>query len=193
MAPRRFWIATLLALCGGSSPSRSVSLGQISQHDVEVQIISPRPGANFPNSAVPLRARLAAPRSATSGDPPAGWALSISLDEDGESTVVPGVVVEGELPELQAGPHSITIALVDNHASGALLGPRSKVHFTVGAAPPPPEIIIESPEARLQRRLSASDAISTQVRFTRASALTHAHARIRTHARTNTRTRAHTR
>lgn len=147
---------------------------EYSQNDVEIQIISPRPGVNFPGGAVPLRARLAVPRSASRADPPAGWALSISLDDDGESTVVPGVVVDGELPELPAGPHSITIALVDSLSSGSLLGPRSKVYFTVGTAPPPPEIIIESPEARLQRRLSASEAISAQVRITQLQTLENA-------------------
>ena len=79
--------------------------------EVEVQIISPRPGTHVPSGAVPLRARLAMRAVATV--PPTGWALSISLGEDGESTVVPGVEVNGELPALPPGAHSVTIALVD--------------------------------------------------------------------------------
>jgi len=163
----RCWLALSLAVWCGGGPSRCSLLVR---HDVEVQVISPRPGLNFPG-AVPLRARLVVPKGADAADLPPGWALSISLDEDGESTVVPGVEVDGELPQLSPGPHSITIALVDNLASGALLGPRSNVHFTVGASPPPPEIIIESPEARLQRRASPSDAVGAQVRVTQLQTL----------------------
>ena len=192
------WLATfILASCcclctPGSSGTPPASEFAV-PHDAEVQIISPRPGVKVEGGAVPLRVRLALRPGC--GAVPSSWALSISLDEDGESTVVPGAVVDGELPALPPGAHSITIALVDGEASGAavnwplfhakldldcgsselkchahagaLLGPRASVHFTVGVAPPAPEIVIEEPPAKLWRRASADDATAAQVRITR--------------------------
>ena len=136
--------------------------------EVEVQIISPRPGTHVPSGAVPLRARLAMRAVATV--PPTGWALSISLGEDGESTVVPGVEVNGELPALPPGAHSVTIALVDAEAGGAMLGPRAKVHFSVGVAQPLPEIIIEEPAARLLM-VKAGETMTAVVRVARLATL----------------------
>ena len=166
MAPSaRLLAAAVLAACvpvraGTAAPEPS---------SVEVQIVSPRPGAALPGGAtVPLRARLAGDARAASA---AGWALSIALDDDGESTVVPGGVVNGELPALPPGPHSITISLVDGGPSGALLGPRARVHFTVGVAPPPPDIVIDAPGARLARRAPADGATAASVRITQLQAL----------------------
>ncbi len=60
-------------------------------HDAEVQIVSPQPGVKVQGGTVPRRVRL--PVRPDCGVVPSSWALSISLDEDGESTVVPGTVV----------------------------------------------------------------------------------------------------
>ena len=85
--------------------------------------------------------------------------------------MVPGAEVDGELPTLTAGAHSISIALVDETSSGALLGPRARVQFTVGAAPEPPEIIIEAPAAQLSRRASPEIATTAYVRVTQLQTL----------------------
>ena len=117
------WLAAFLLACSVGCPPGSLGASDsagLAPQDAEVQIISPRPGVNIPSGAVRLRARVAV--RAGGGRLPVGWALSISLDEDGESTVVPGAVVDGELPALSPGLHSITIALVDGEASGAMLG-----------------------------------------------------------------------
>ena len=166
----RWLVAAMLAACCCVSPS-SVEAGSafLTPHDVEVQIVSPRPGVHLTGGAVPLQVRLAG--RAGTDTPPAGWALSISLDEDGESMVVPGVVIDGELPALPAGQHSITIALIDNEAGGALIGPRAKVRFTIGIAPQPPEIIIEAPAAALRRRATAADAAAAMVHITQLDSL----------------------
>ena len=184
----RLLAAAVLAACAAAcadDPSQASGAGA---HDArtaaavlrsEVLIVSPRPGVALPaGAAVRLRARLAvAGWPAGGGDDaeaataPAGWALSIALDDDGESTVVPGGVVDGELPALAPGPHSVTIALVDGGGAGALLGPRARVHFTVGAAPAPPDIVIEAPAARLARRATADGATAAHVRITQLQAL----------------------
>ena len=162
-------VAVLAAYYCVSLSSVEAGSAFLAPQDVEVQIVSPRPGVHLTGGAVPLQVRLAG--RAGTATPPAGWALSISLDEDGESMVIPGVVVGGELPALPAGPHSITIALIDNEAGGALIGPRAKVHFTVGVAPQPPEIIIKAPEATLRRRATADDAAAAMVRITQLDSL----------------------
>jgi hypothetical protein len=100
-------------------------------NDVEVHIVTPRPGVAIAGGDVSLRAHVAvrAQRSgaAEAAPLPAGWALAISLDDDGESTVVPGGEINGKLPALPPGAHTIIIALIDTESGGTLLGPRAKV------------------------------------------------------------------
>jgi hypothetical protein len=115
-----FILATCCCLCTPGSSGAPPASEFAVPHDAEVQIVSPRPGVKVEGGAVPLRVRLALRPGC--GAVPSSWALSISLDEDGESTVVPGAVVDGELPALPPGAHSITIALVDGDASGVAVG-----------------------------------------------------------------------
>jgi hypothetical protein len=108
----------------------------------EVVILSPRPSQQFTsNGSIPVSGRLVFtdPQYA---EPSPSWALSITLD-DRDSTVVPGITVFGEMPDLHDGWHTLALALVDSADFGKFLGPRARVSFLVG------DISDESLEARI--------------------------------------------
>ena len=104
----------------------------------EIVLISPTPMQRFVSgSVVPIEAIL----YSEDNDPtnpgsllPENWAFALTLD-DGETTIVHGASVQGEIPGLADGSHSVAIALVD--ADGEFLGPRTRANFVVGDDTPP--------------------------------------------------------
>jgi hypothetical protein len=102
----------------------------------EIVLISPFPFKRFDSGTpIPVEAFLylegvdASERDAF----PNSWSLALTID-DGETTMVPGAFLRGEIPGLSDGRHSIAVALVDS--GGDLLGPRSRAHFVIGVDAP---------------------------------------------------------
>jgi hypothetical protein len=105
----------------------------------EIIVVAPTPMHKFRSgAAIPVDAFLYSEEVDRQTDFkfPENWALALTID-DGDTTIVPSATLRGEIPGLSDGRHTIAIALVDTLTHGDLLGPRSRVHFAIGAGAQP--------------------------------------------------------
>ena len=144
-------------------PPPNSSSSNLSSCFPEVVILEPRQLQRFKlSNAVRLRASVIHADSSSQSFNPGSWALSLSLDDE-DSLIHEGLELDGLLPSLHPGPHSLTVSLVDIERHGVALGPRARVTIVVGEYMEP-EVEIIHPRAQILQRDSRSESIAIQVR-----------------------------
>eukprot|EP00960_Hanusia_phi_P040251 754333-Hanusia_phi.AAC.6 len=164
------FLLLLLLLSAGATPSSSSSSSShqyvSSSSCPEVVILEPKPFQQFENdAAVRLRAAVVHANSSLSRCSAGTWALSLTLDDE-ESMIHEDLALDGLLPSLPTGSHSLLISLVDLQRHGEAVGPRARVTILVGTHIET-EVEILLPLAQISKRSQASQAISLGVRARR--------------------------